>query len=622
MSRLAPHGLRPVLLPALAGCLAWGCVAGETPAGLDHAAVADGGRPDVAPAVDLGAVDRAPPDADLTCQDDRYGPSTPELPAADLSVGHYALVACPGVPDHFLLVGSPGSTLRVRFEADERLAVQVGGERLEGRGGSVAVTLGNGGIPLQISGALAATGYGLDVTEDVPQADCGDDVESADVDGGAGLADGEAVARGICAVPDVDWLRFGGPAQWTVRLLEGAPLWLDLLGGPADAPLRHDGRYLIEGQAVLEASEAARLRIASGGHARYLVQVNALPERAQAFVERAVEVPFRSSPDAAPEWWPAAHLQVVADPAAGGGGMATRLDAAGRGPLVEGDTWLVAEAWAGRYRVTVGPGTEDDRGWREPLWLSEDGVLRLDPDGRVAPAFAIATAAATALAAGLAWVPDLADDPPPLHITWRPDAAAPCGSCFHPSDHGRPRVDLSGSPTDPDQGDLAVIRHEVGHHLAALHSRDTSPGGRHDGRAVDPELAWSEGFAHFFAAWVAGRSLLEDWRLTGSRLVDLEAPTHPDAQSPWAPPGVLSDHLVAGLLWDLFDDTPAEDPLHVDEAALFAPLFGSMASGVEGGATAGADLLDYLEGLACEPAGLPTGLGRWLVVDAIPECRE
>lgn len=65
--------------------------------------------------------------------------------------------------------------------------------------------------------------------------------------------------------------------------------------------------------------------------------------------------------------------------------------------------------------------------------------------------------------------------------------------------------------SDTDHFDNSVIIHEYGHFLEDVYASSDSPGGSHNGqRLIDPRLAWSEGFANFFAAEV------QNWNSGGS----------------------------------------------------------------------------------------------------------
>jgi len=53
--------------------------------------------------------------------------------------------------------------------------------------------------------------------------------------------------------------------------------------------------------------------------------------------------------------------------------------------------------------------------------------------------------------------------------------------------------------SDTDHFDDPVVIHEYGHFLEDVYSISDSPGGAHSGNAaIDPRLAWSEGWANFF----------------------------------------------------------------------------------------------------------------------------
>jgi hypothetical protein len=109
---------------------------------------------------------------------------------------------------------------------------------------------------------------------------------------------------------------------------------------------------------------------------------------------------------------------------------------------------------------------------------------------------------------------------------------------------------LGDRNSDSDEFDDSVILHEYAHMLAARFSRDDSPGGPHVlGDLLDPRVAWSEGWANFFAAAVRGTSAFLDSKGLGVGLrYDLEENVPGgDRQGYW------SESSVHGLLWDLFD---------------------------------------------------------------------
>jgi hypothetical protein len=124
---------------------------------------------------------------------------------------------------------------------------------------------------------------------------------------------------------------------------------------------------------------------------------------------------------------------------------------------------------------------------------------------------------------------------------------------------------------DSDEYDDHIIAHEYGHFLMASFSRESSPGGDHSfGERLDPRLAWSEGWSNFFGSATAGSARYIDTGVVRGRQgvllsVDLEEDSPAGDR-----PGIWSEHSVASLLWDWFDDGAEEG----DSLALgFGPLW-------------------------------------------------
>jgi hypothetical protein len=244
----------------------------------------------------------------------------------------------------------------------------------------------------------------------------------------------------------------------------------------------------------------------------------------------------------------------------------------------------------GRHVVEVTP-LDDGRPWA--LDLGPD----LDPDG-LGAALHIARTAADAIERFTAATGRADVEAPTLRIAWEPGRAGSCGTCFR---RGRaPRIDLSGRAADPDEWDDAVIHHEVGHYVASVFGRDDSPGGPHDGRPTRPTLAWSEGFAIFHASWQGDDPVQRDLRATGVKRTDLDALDDPTffGTANGALDGPVSEFLVAGLLWSL-------GPATADAgAALLLPVLDWLG---DRGAV-GMDLVDHLDGLACDGGVGPVAL--------------
>jgi hypothetical protein len=191
-------------------------------------------------------------------------------------------------------------------------------------------------------------------------------------------------------------------------------------------------------------------------------------------------------------------------------------------------------------------------------------VLATD-SGRVAGPFNIAMVIGRANALLRAADPSITL--PRLQIRW--DTVHTEGTYFNDRDGVAYVSGLRGS--DSDEYDDHVIAHEYGHFLMASFSRDDSPAGEHaSGDQLDPRLAWSEGWANFFAAVVAGNpAYVDTGSADGRQTVLLEMDMEQDVE-PGDHPGIWSEHAVSSALWDWYDDRPDG----ADSLALgFAPLW-------------------------------------------------
>jgi hypothetical protein len=102
---------------------------------------------------------------------------------------------------------------------------------------------------------------------------------------------------------------------------------------------------------------------------------------------------------------------------------------------------------------------------------------------------------------------------------------------------------------DSDEFDDSVILHEYGHLVATAFSRDSSPGGVHLlGDALDPRLAWSEGWANFFSSAVRNAPVfLDSYGPNGSRVVRFDLrDVIPQGAGYW------SEYSVHSILWSLY----------------------------------------------------------------------
>jgi hypothetical protein len=112
---------------------------------------------------------------------------------------------------------------------------------------------------------------------------------------------------------------------------------------------------------------------------------------------------------------------------------------------------------------------------------------------------------------------------------------------------------LGNRDEDSDEFDDSVIIHEYGHYVAKRYSRDDTPGGEHYlGDVLDPRLAWSEGWANFFAQAVLGTPIWIDTMGTGGSDVfsfDLSQEVADGDR-----PGYWSEDSVGSALWSIFSD--------------------------------------------------------------------
>jgi len=255
------------------------------------------------------------------------------------------------------------------------------------------------------------------------------------------------------------------------------------------------------------------------------------------------------------------------------------------------DTGAYSLAWAGTDTVivrvqarTLTPAIQvEDNTSMDALWTAQSGtityantsitgrdlVATLGWGGnsytgpRVSAAFSVLDNCLTASRAMLAARPQLVL--PPLIANWSPNntlqngnvAAGQIGSSFW---DGTELYLVGQENVDTDEFDTHTICHEWGHYFEGSLSRSDSPGGTHsDGDLLTPSLAFGEGYGYGIAAvvlWPATLNVdsLGPQQADGSGAYDVE--TIPAAMDPT--PGWYSELTIAGLLLDLFDDTPGE----------------------------------------------------------------
>ncbi len=186
--------------------------------------------------------------------------------------------------------------------------------------------------------------------------------------------------------------------------------------------------------------------------------------------------------------------------------------------------------------------------------------------------------------------------PPQLTFTWSPGRSFPCGSCYRENN-----IDLGGGYEDPDEFDDDIILHEFGHFFFDTMSRDSNPGGRHNGERLDPLLAFGEGAATFFSAMVRNSAEYTDYRLGWVRHFDIEHDSDPDywGTADGLLTGEVSEYLVAGLMWDLLDPPDDDDQQIPIETHFAALLDGLPALHRRDVGIPGVDLADWLSAIGC-----------------------
>lgn len=203
-----------------------------------------------------------------------------------------------------------------------------------------------------------------------------------------------------------------------------------------------------------------------------------------------------------------------------------------------------------------------------------------------------------------------------LSVRWSPGRPFNCGSCYSNN-----TISLGGGLEDTDEYDDHIILHELAHHLVATGSQDSSPGGPHRDRFVEPDLAWSEGHAYAWAAVVADTRFLVDTFATSTRVTDLELVTVNGVGVPFPDSGIhamtddVREEWIAALIFDVFDaasDTEPNDILQLDPS-LSGVAFYELALGWNDDndlTPRGVDLADWLQLMSCNLRDETRGLSE------------
>ena len=199
---------------------------------------------------------------------------------------------------------------------------------------------------------------------------------------------------------------------------------------------------------------------------------------------------------------------------------------------------------------------------------------------------------------------------PEVKILWNKGAQAKAGTSgsFYDTDKKSklPLIAMTGETSDPDEWDDMVIGHEYGHFVMEKYSSDDSQGGDHDGRSV-PTLAFSEGWATFFAGAALGRSRYIDTDGDGKAKSSYSFETPPKGTPlgtlKGALDGATDEIAVNAVLWDLFDSTnETNDTLSGRSVEIWKILTTYLKKGYakfDDRGYEGRDLIDFLDGWIC-----------------------
>ncbi|MEQ9076046.1 MAG: hypothetical protein RLP09_19460 [Sandaracinaceae bacterium] len=293
-----------------------------------------------------------------------------------------------------------------------------------------------------------------------------------------------------------------------------------------------------------------------------------------------------------------------------------------RGGLDAGDAvTVIARAEAERAGHTV---RVADRARRPSVYaLEEQGrvdeafrlIARADAEGG---AFNVVDVSVDAFAL---YAPYVGEAAPTLTYRWERGRGFDCGSCY-----GDDEISLGGGFEDTDEYDDDIVLHELGHYFVDHYGRDTSPAGVHRDRQVEPELAYGEGLAYFFAAMVTGRPVIVDTFAGSNRVIDLERVLQNgeslDVFRGVTADGRLREEIVAGVMWDAFDgpsDAEPFDRVALGVEAVMAVLVDHFARWpFEDRGPSGIDLSDYLHALVCVAGVLEEDAARLAEDRAFP----
>ena len=222
-----------------------------------------------------------------------------------------------------------------------------------------------------------------------------------------------------------------------------------------------------------------------------------------------------------------------------------------------------------------------------------------------------------------------------MAVVWSPGITWSCGTCFvnnQPTEIGneimKTTMYVGGDTSEESVWGYPTLLHEFGHYVMATIYEDSTPGGAHNlSTACDPQLAWSEGFATFYAMMMlslrTGVPVSQYWRVinSGSYWLDyahlyessgfgsIVAPK-PQLDSPKLMKQDLGEAWVTYMLYNFWDGLDIPDPtLPGDDVYLGTPgIVSTLASNRylkwrskhnADRKTYGVDFIDFTDAILC-----------------------
>ncbi len=166
------------------------------------------------------------------------------------------------------------------------------------------------------------------------------------------------------------------------------------------------------------------------------------------------------------------------------------------------------------------------------------------------------------------------------------------------------RIVILGELADPDEYDDIIIGHEYGHFVMDTYSKDNSPGGEHSDAPSTATLAWSEGWATFFAAAALNKSFYLDTTSSGiGAFTSVESlpSTITLGNVGDKLDGDVSEAVISAVLWDLHDNTNETfDSLGGKSTGIWKVLTTYLkGTNFKDRGKAGVDTVDFLDGWFC-----------------------